>query len=128
MNMNIKIEPFSEFAACPKCGEADEGHSVPVLSLNARPDDDHLLPPVRIRGMVNIQTRYCPGGLEPEAKEQDPSLKMVSAMASMIGSKQVELGQTKLNICASITTEHLHKTCSRCHYEFLTETKDRVRE
>lgn len=30
----------------------------------------------------------------------------------------------KLNICAGIGEEHLHKICSRCQFEWLTETKD----
>jgi len=133
MEATIKIEPFSEFAACPKCGEADEGIHMPQFQPPC-PQGDFTsaciplsppsLPPVRMVGYSKINTRYCRGGLEPEAKEQDASLAMVNAMASMINSKAPQLGQPKLNICAGVYTEHLHKICIRCQYEYLTETKD----
>lgn len=30
----------------------------------------------------------------------------------------------RINICAGIGEEHLHKTCACCQYEWLTQTKD----
>jgi hypothetical protein len=97
------IKPFTESAQCIKCGLFDNPQGV-------------------IMGMQSIQTRFCPGGQEPEC---EPDRNPVDALLSLLPalSNPLTARKPRINICAGIGEEHLHKTCPRCGFEWLTGTK-----
>ena len=94
------IKPFTESAQCAKCGAGDNT-SVPMM------------------GMTGVHSRYCPGGQEPEV---EPDKNPIEALLTLIPAFSNPLAprKSRINICAGIGEEHLHKTCSRCGFEWLT--------
>lgn len=78
-----------------------------------------------------ILTRYCPGGKEPEQapEESTDPMMQIATMVSRAASVHNQVGaetllKPRINICAGIGEEHLHRVCSNCGFEFLTKTKD----
>lgn len=119
------IQRFTESAECVKCGLADVLLLNPDSALHRSLTHHEPVPPVLFgMGAVSvIQTRYCPGGQEPEVEQPaDPVLALFS-MLPQLANKQLPTLRPKLNICAGIGEEHLHKTCPRCGFEWLTGTK-----
>ena len=104
--MEQRLNPFSDVSTCIKCGST------------SLPSHGH------------IGTRYCAGGKEPEERpeESHDPMTQIATVFSKVASVHNQVGAplvpSRLNICAGIGEEHLHKTCSGCGYEWLTETKD----
>ena len=98
------IKPYSETADCIKCGAPDR-HPNPML------------------GVIGAATRFCPGGKQLEEDDQDKS--PIDAILSLLPalSNPMSARKPRINICAGIGEEHLHKTCPRCGFEWLTQTK-----
>ena len=75
-----------------------------------------------------MHTRYCRGGKELENEEAENPMATIMKAATGALPEQFKslgfVGPSKINICAGITEEHLHKICSVCAYEFLMQTKD----
>jgi hypothetical protein len=125
-----KLKPFSESAQCEKCGGQDIFFfQDPPRIANRDPFPIGIDPPPVIfapaPGVVDIRTRYCPGGQEPEARVEDNPL--ATLLASLPAGPKAEMFTSSLrpriNICAGIGEEHLHKTCPRCGYEWLTKVR-----
>jgi hypothetical protein len=97
------ITRFTESAECVKCGAGDNS-------------------PNPMFGMMGINTRWCPGGQELEA---EPDKNPIDALLSLLPALSNPLAARKprINICAGILAEHLHKTCPRCGYEWLTSVR-----
>ena len=134
MNLNQKIEPFSNIVACPKCG-CGELAANPVSMCTAGAIEGQAfgvsLPTMPIMGpSYAITTRFCPGGQEPEQKGDNELVETAKIMAAAVSainpaaSKLIPDSTSKINICAGIAEEHLHRTCSNCGFEFLMATKD----
>lgn len=108
------LKPFAEVVTCPKCGDGP---------APTGPDSAFFNSPMGVV-LSFVTTRYCPGGQEPESPaEPNPMLALIEFVAPKVGFS-AGTPKPRLNICAGIGEEHLHKTCSRCQYEWLTRTKD----
>jgi hypothetical protein len=94
------IKPFTESTQCVKCGAVDPH---PML-------------------MIGVQTRYCPGGQEPETETEKNPIEAFLSLLPSLGSPLAAARKPGINICAGIGEDHLHKTCSRCGFEWLTKT------
>ncbi len=117
----IKIQPFTVLAGCPKCGAGQPPSAMSVSTMSIHP----------VAFIGEMRTRYCSGGKEPEAEpDQSSPLAITDAFHKIVSSLPgagEALGSSlprSFNICAGITQEHLHRTCSNCQYEFLMATKD----
>lgn len=126
MQTQIQIEPFADCSACNKCGAAD-------ARIQFDPQDGPVaIAPMSPYSVSVINTRYCAGGKEPE--EKSPVSGIGSVLGHLLegrlpeGMNLGELGKRTINICAGVMQEHLHKTCSRCGFEFLTETREKFLE
>ena len=98
------IKPFSELAECVKCGAGDNSPN-PML------------------GMMGINTRFCPGGQGPEVEEEKNPIETFLSVLPQLAAQKIPSTRPRINICAGIGEEHLHKTCPRCGFEWLTQTK-----
>src|SRR5260221_6069414 len=98
------VKPFTESAQCNKCGAFDNPQGV-------------------IMGMQSIQTRFCPGGQELEAEPDKPPVDAILSLLPTLLSNPLAARKPRINICAGIGEEHLHKTCPRCGFEWLIKTK-----
>jgi len=98
------IKPFTDLAQCVKCGAGDNAHN-PML------------------GMSGINTRYCPGGQELEAEPDKTPVDAILSLLPTLLSNPLAARKPRINICAGIGEEHLHKTCPRCGFEWLIMTK-----
>ena len=121
--MEQTLKPFSEISTCIKCGISEQ-----LRQMQDFGPPSVFLPQGKIPGV--ILTRYCAGGKEPEERpEESPDpMAHIAAIFSKVASVHNQVGAlvpAKLNICAGIGEEHLHKTCSACGYEWLMKTKDR---
>ena len=100
------IKPFSELAQCIKCGAGDPStHAIPMIGVHGP-----------------IHTQFCPGGKELEEEQDKNPVEAFLSLLPAISNLQLAR-KPKINICAGIGEEHLHKTCPRCGYEWLTGTK-----
>lgn len=132
----LKLQPFAVSTCCPKCGAGEPAPVVPPsygdkwsAGLDTVPAP--LSPFIAYNGPFmsgTLRTRYCAGGKEPESEgELDPMVQITRVAASITGGKgaaDLFHGPGKINICAGITEEHLHRICTNCEYEFLMQTKD----
>lgn len=98
------IKPYSESATCVKCGAGDNSPN-PML------------------GMMGINTRFCPGGKELEEEEPKNPIEAFLSLLPALGSSLAVAHKPRINICAGIGEEHLHKTCPRCGFEWLTKVR-----
>lgn len=98
------IKTYSESEQCVKCGALDNPQGV-------------------IMGMQSIHTRFCPGGKELEEEQEKNPIEAFLALVPAITNFGAVPRKPKINICAGIGEEHLHKTCPRCGFEWLTQTK-----
>jgi hypothetical protein len=101
------IKPFTELAECVKCGAGD---SLPTSS-----------PMIGMYGQ--IQTRFCPGGQELEAEPEKTPVDAILSLLPTLLSNPLAARKPRINICAGIGEEHLHKTCPRCGFEWLIGTR-----
>lgn len=113
------LKPFADVTTCPKCGDGPAPVNPPAADPFFTTAGPGFFP-----AMVFVATRYCPGGQELESPaEVNPVHALIEFVAPKVGFPAVP-PKTRLNICWGIGEEHLHKTCSRCQYEWLTRTKD----
>lgn len=99
------IKPFSELAECVKCGAGDSMPASPMIGM-----------------FGSINTRFCPGGKEPEEEQDKNPIHAILSLLPSLGNPLAAL-KPRINICAGIGEEHLHKTCPRCGFEWLTGTR-----
>lgn len=97
------IKPFTESAQCVKCGAADQ-----------------ILTPMMGMG---IGSMFCPGGKQLEEEQEKNPVEAFLSLLPAITNLGGVARKPKINICAGVTEEHLHKTCPRCGYEWLIHTK-----
>jgi ribosomal protein S27AE len=103
------IKPFTESAQCTKCGAAD------YLAMGQPMPSNLMMNPVIMR--------FCPGGKELEEEEPKNPIEAFLSLLPALGSSMAVARKPRINICAGIGEEHLHKTCPRCGFEWLTAVR-----
>ncbi|HLW53227.1 MAG TPA: hypothetical protein VKW06_10330 [Candidatus Angelobacter sp.] len=150
---SVRVHPFAELTFCPKCGNgappppvdpalaemanrtmctADIGKQYPVDVVREAGSVPFVMPtalpffmPTALPESMVFEIHYCAGGKELESEITDPMAQTIQMAANLTsGGKMPSIMPKRVNVCAGIFQEHLHRTCIRCRFEVLTECRD----